>query len=93
MHAIKAYGKVEFHSVLNSAQDGVEQSASHTGCLKKGSPIPTNGKLGGPGIDSDKSPTPVASCITVPWTPVFMYDMCHKILLPYINAFPFLLIM
>jgi hypothetical protein len=41
MHAMKAYGRVEFHSFLNSAQDGVEQSASHAGCLKKESPVPT----------------------------------------------------
>jgi hypothetical protein len=48
MHAVKAYGRVEFHSLLTSAQDGVERSVSHAGGLKKESPIPTEWEIGWP---------------------------------------------
>ena len=41
VHAMKAYGRVQFHSFLTSAQHVAEQSASHAVCLKKVSPIPT----------------------------------------------------
>jgi hypothetical protein len=48
-YAMKAYGRVELHSFLTSAQDRAEQSASHAGCLKKESPIPTEWEIGWPG--------------------------------------------